>query len=394
MELYIHIPFCRSKCRYCDFASYPHQESVIPVYTDALLTEARLQAEALGHPSVETVFIGGGTPSLLPPEILARILREMRSLFSIVPDAEITSEANPGTITPVWLTAAVEGGINRLSLGMQASQPALLKALGRIHTAEDAAASVHLARAHGIRNISLDLMFGLPGQTMAQWRETLQAALMLRPQHLSCYGLIPEEGTPLFDDLNSGRLTLPDEALERAMYDETLDLLSLHGFKQYEISNFALPGFECRHNLGYWRQLPYLGLGASAASCLPDERSSGTVYVRTANPPGLEAYQSMVAQRNWPLRESTPISPSEARFETLMLGLRTTAGISEADFQHMHGVSLASCYGAKLTALKAQGLLVHEGDDWRLTRRGMDVQNAILVELMENETPFSRESHK
>lgn len=383
MELYIHIPFCRKKCRYCDFASYPGQEAAIPGYVDALLSEAR--AQALGHPPVETVFIGGGTPSLLPPEALARLLREMRRLFAIAPDAEITSEANPGAMTPDWLTAAVAGGVNRLSLGMQAVQPELLTALGRIHTAEDAAASVRMARAHGIRNISLDLMFGLPGQTRAQWRETLEAALALEPQHLSCYGLIPEEGTPLFSDLQSGRLTLPDEGVERAMYDEALTLLARHGFHQYEISNFALPGYTCRHNLGYWRQIPYLGLGASAASCLPDERLPHTAYVRSTNPAGLDAYLDMVARQSWALREAAPVSPTEARFETLMLGLRTTEGVSEEAFQRMHGLSLSACYGAKLNAFQDKGLLSHEDGYWRLTRRGMDVQNAILVELMDDE---------
>ncbi len=384
MQLYIHIPFCRKKCRYCDFASYPGREADMPGYLDALLREAVMQAEILGRPTVETVFIGGGTPSLLPPNSLARLLREARRLFAISPDAEITSEANPGAITPEWLTAATEGGVNRLSLGMQAVQPDLLRTLGRIHTAEETAASVRMARAHGIRNISLDLMFGLPGQTLDQWRETLNAALALEPQHLSCYGLIPEEGTPLYHDLIAGHLTLPDDGAERAMYDEALTLLERHGFRQYEISNFALPGFACRHNLGYWLQMPYLGLGASAASCLPDAGHPHSAYVRTANPAGLDAYLDMVTQQNWSLRETTPISPTEARFETLMLGLRTAQGVSEKDFLLSYGVSLSECYGAKLSMFRDQGLLIDENGHWRLTRRGMNVQNAILVELMDD----------
>ena len=381
MELYVHLPFCRSKCRYCDFASYSGCESSMPRYVDALLHEAAVQADELGHPAMNTVFLGGGTPSLLPPELLDRLLRGLRALFPLGSDVEFTSEANPGTLTREWLDVAVKHGVNRLSLGMQARQPELLRTLGRIHDFSQVEHSVALARSAGMENISLDLMFGLPGQTPAHWHESLEAALSLQPKHLSCYGLIPEDGTPLKADLDAGRLQLPSEEDERAMYDDALTLLAAHGFEQYEISNFALPGYACRHNLGYWRQISYLGLGASASSLLPC--SAGAAYVRTTNPPQLPAYLDMVAHAAWSAREIVPISPEEARFETLMLGFRTTQGVSEAAYEAMHGASLQQQYGERLRSLAQRGLLEHDGDWWRLTRRGMDVQNVILVELMD-----------
>ena len=252
MEIYLHVPYCRQKCRYCDFASFPHAESTQRAYVDAVLTEAALQAAKIPHGAMETAYLGGGTPSILPPELLTRLLEGVAAHFPLAPGAEFTSEANPGTLTHEWLDAALNCGINRLSMGMQAAQPALLKMLGRIHDFTQVQQSVELARHAGFQHISLDLMFGLPGQTVSMWRETLEKALSLNPEHLSCYGLIPEEGTPLYRDLQTGQLTLPDEDDERRMYDLTLDLLAQSGFQQYEISNFARPGCECRHNIGYW----------------------------------------------------------------------------------------------------------------------------------------------
>lgn len=382
MELYVHIPFCRSKCRYCDFASWPGQDARMPAYVDALLAEADAARAELGEIPMETAFLGGGTPSTLPPALLDRLLGGLLARFPLTPGAEFTTEANPGTLTPAWLDTARRHGVNRLSMGMQAAQPELLRALGRIHTFAEVEASAALARRAGLEELSLDLMFGLPGQTRAMWRESLEAALSLHPTHLSCYGLIPEEGTPLVADLDAGRLALPDEDEERQMYDDALTLLAARGFRQYEISNFALPGHECRHNLGYWRQVPYLGLGASASSMLPD-RSGASAYVRRTNPRGLADYEAMVRDARWDMRETEAISPAEARFETLMLGLRTTLGVREADFAAMHGVPLDACYGERLRAQEAAGLLAHEAGRWFLTRRGMDVQNTVLVALMD-----------
>ena len=383
MELYIHIPFCRSKCRYCDFASWAGREDQMTDYVEILLLEAAAESRLLGHPMIETAFIGGGTPSTLPPALLDKLLSELQTMFDFAPDAEFTCEANPGTLSAVWLDTAVRHGVNRLSMGMQAYQPELLKTLGRIHTFKQVRESAALARAAGIKQMSLDLMFGLPGQTLEHWLESLNAALSLHPEHLSCYGLIPEDGTPLKADLDAGRLTLPDEETERAMYDAAIRTLAANGFEQYEISNFAIPGCECRHNLGYWRQVPYLGLGASASSMLPTA-SSDSAYVRQTNPHTIDDYCQMVQTGSWQEREIEPISHADARFETMMLGLRTMQGVSEAAFGQMHGVTLAACYGPRLKSLLDRGLVDHQDDRWFLTRRGMDIQNSILVELMDD----------
>lgn len=383
MELYLHVPYCRQKCRYCDFASFAHAEATQDAYVDAVLSEAQTQAAQFPHAAMETAYLGGGTPSILPPKLLTRLLQGVAAYFPLAPDAEFTAEANPGTLTAQWLDAARQCGINRLSMGMQAAQPELLRTLGRIHDFPQVQQSVALARHAGFAHISLDLMFGLPGQTIVMWRETLEKALSLAPEHLSCYGLIPEEGTPLYRDLQTGRLTLPDEDDERRMYDLTLDLLAKAGFQQYEISNFARSGCECRHNIGYWQQAPYIGLGVSAASYLPAPDTQRGM-LRLTNPRTLPAYLRMVQSRDETMREREFVSATDSRFETLMLGLRMNCGVSEAAFQARHGVSLDVLYGEKLRKFETDGLLQHKADRWSLTRRGMDVQNAILVDLMDD----------
>ena len=348
-------------------------------YVDALLREAdAMVSTAQGRP-IQTVFIGGGTPSILPAPLLRKLLSGLRERFDIPSGIEFTSEVNPGTLTPEWLEAALEGGVNRLSMGMQAYQPELLSALGRIHTHADVEHSVHLARQMGIDNLSVDLMFGLPGQTPEMWLETLHAALALQVEHMSCYGLIPEEGTPLMRDLEAGRLSLPEEEDERRMYDDTLNLLAKNGYQQYEISNFAKPGRECRHNIGYWTRVPYIGLGAAASSLLPTAGGG----LRLTNPAGIHDYIAMADAQAWRRRDRVSLMPSDARFESLMLGLRMTRGVSEEAFAQMHGLSLDAYCGDILRQQAQQGLLTHRNGFWALTRRGMDVQNAILVEILE-----------
>lgn len=379
MELYIHIPYCRQKCRYCDFASWAGQDSTMPAYVDALLREADAMAPYAKDATIQTVFIGGGTPSTLPAELLAKLLQGLRERFDIPAGIEFTSEANPGTLTPNWLEAAIFGGVNRLSMGMQAYQPKLLKTLGRIHNHADVVDSVCLSRSMGINNLSVDLMFGLPGQTPDMWLESLDAALSLGVEHMSCYGLIPEDGTPLKRDLDAGRLVLPDEEDERRMYDDTLRILAENGYQQYEISNFAKPGRECRHNIGYWTRVPYIGLGVSAASML-NTKSGG---LRLTNPASIRDYIAMANAQAWRRRDRVSLMPSDAQFESLMLGLRMTRGVSEADFEAMHGLTLDAYCGDILRQQEKRGLLVHRDGFWSLTRRGMDVQNAILVEILE-----------
>ena len=342
-------------------------------YCQALIKEMEMYAPY--HKPLETLFIGGGTPSLLPPQRMDALLKAVRQHFCFADEMEFTCEANPGTLTPEFLQVLKKHGCNRLSLGAQASQTHLLKTLGRIHTWEEVATSVQMIREAGIANISLDLMFGLPGQTLGDWQETLQKALALNPRHLSCYGLIIEEGTPFFDLDQKGQLALPDEDTERAMYDHALNTLIAAGLPPYEISNFAQPGYECRHNVGYWRQIPYLGLGAAAHSMLPCDAAQGA-YLRRGNAAGLEAYMAGIEAGKPVYSEYAYISPDDAQFEAWMLGLRTVKGVkaTEPDLTR---------YGSVLNTLVHEQLLEYADGFYRLTRAGMDVQNQVLVRLME-----------
>ena len=352
-------------------------------YTDALLQEAALYADQTTE-QVETVYFGGGTPSLLPPPLLSSLMRGLRDIFSLRTVSEWTLEANPGTLGREWLDAALEGGMTRLSLGMQAAQNRILRSLGRIHSMEDTLHSVQMIRQAGVHNLNLDLIFGLPGQTEEDWHETLASACSMNPEHISAYGLIPEEGTPLWDDLHSGRCFLPDPDLEREMYDDLLTFLSEKGFQQYEISNFSLPGFACQHNIGYWTQKAYLGLGLSASSMLRISRNrQGLTCLRRTNTSQMDAYLQGIHQGKPVLSEESRIPPAETQFETMMLGLRMNRGVDEDFFLRTHGISIGQRYGEKLRKLQKEGLLYSSDGAWKLTRRGMDLQNTALVELMD-----------
>ena len=347
------------------------------------MKEAEDRKNEVSEP-IRTVYLGGGTPSLLPAGIFSKLLAGLRDIFDFSQVTEFTSEANPGTVTGEWLHSAVDSGINRLSLGMQAKQDHILSLLGRIHRFEDVVLSVEMARKSGIGNISLDLIFGIPGQTVAEWRDTLDAALSLHPDHISAYGLIPEEGTPLYCDLEKRLLELPDPDVERLMYDEAISIFSDNGLYQYEISNFARKGFECRHNIGYWTQIPYIGLGVSAASMTNIAAGpNGISYTRRTNPDSGEHYRRMIINHFSP-PSVQQITPAEARFETMMLGLRMNDGIGEETFSRMHGMPVNQCFG-NLEDLLHKGLLLHKDGRWKMTRRGFDIQNSILVELMENQ---------
>jgi oxygen-independent coproporphyrinogen III oxidase len=367
----------------------------VPRYVDAVVGEITRRGEATGHPRADTIFLGGGTPSLLGEVQATRILNALSAAFQIEHNAEITCECNPGTLTTPFAQALRKAGANRLSLGAQARQTRLLQMIGRIHTWEEVVASVEIARNAGFDNINLDLMFGLPGrgkgdrhllceapggpfrqkvpipfsaQTVGDWRETLEAALALSPTHLSCYSLIVEEGTPICRDIAAGNLFLPDEETDRAMYELARQTLAEHGFQQYEISNFAREGYACRHNIGCWTRVPYLGFGCAAHSFFDQ--------CRTMNPSKLGAYLAGEEPK------TERISKEKARFESMMLGLRMTCGVSDEDFARMHGLSIRQAFGDKLTKPIAAGLLEwHEGA-LRLTRLGMDLENSVLVDLM------------
>ena len=365
--LYAHIPFCARKCAYCDFASFAGREGDESAYVDATLREAERRSDI--DAVVATFYIGGGTPSLLPPPLMDRLLRGVRRCFAFLPDAECSCECNPGTVTAEFLDTLAKNGINRLSFGAQAAQPHLLSLLGRIHTWRQVQDSVAMARRAGFHNINLDLMLGLPGQTVSDLRETLLEALALLPTHLSCYGLIVEEGTKMQRMVDSGEWTLPDEDAEREMYELCRETLFRHGFEQYEISNFALPGFRCRHNVDCWKRREYIGIGSAACGFLGN--------IRWRNPPWLDDYLAGKPP------EETVISPADARFESVMLGLRMTEGVSDEAFTRMHGVSLSEAFGSRLEKPLRQGLAEWSDGFLRLTRKGMDVQNRVLVELMD-----------
>ena len=364
--LYVHIPFCVRKCAYCDFASFAGREQDEETYVNTVLREAEKRSQI--DASIATLYFGGGTPSLLPPALMEKLLTGIRNCFDFLSDAECSCECNPGTVAPAFLDTLRRNGVNRLSFGAQAAQPHLLSLLGRIHTWEQAEESVRLARQAGFENINLDLMLGLPTQTLSDVRETLEKALAMEPTHLSCYGLIVEEGTKMHRMVESGAWTLPDEDTERDMYELCRETLAQQSFEQYEISNFARPGFACRHNADCWKRKEYIGLGSAACGFLGN--------VRYQNPPDLTDYL------NGKPAEETVISPEEARFESMMLGLRMTEGVSDAAFKEMHGTSINDVFGKQLKKPIRLGLVEWQNGFLRLTRKGMDVQNSVLVELL------------
>ena len=382
MELYIHIPFCRKKCRYCSFTSYVGKEAYFETYVNHLLKEAVFRIREAEEP-VTTVYIGGGTPSLLPAVLFRKLVCGLKKIYSFDSLDEFSAEANPGTVSHDWISAAADLGLNRLSFGMQASQNHILSALGRIHGMTDVTESVQLARDAGIDNINLDLIFGIPGQSESDWSDTLNDALSLCPHHISAYGLIPEEGTPLFQDLQANRVHLPEPEVERKMYDTAVHFLNSHGFHRYEISNFAQDGYECIHNIGYWTQVPYIGLGVSAASMTRIQHSvHGMTYRRRTNPDSLDEYFQLI-DHNKAMMPFELISQDASRFETIMLGLRMLRGISEEEFYKKHGLSLDKLYGVKLRKMEEAGLMYRDGNRWKMTERGLDIQNSVLVELMD-----------
>lgn len=381
LQVYLHFPFCKRKCLYCDFCSTAENAQTVAAYCLRLKDNLFTIGEKYADAQVKTIFLGGGTPSLVPADEMAGVLDALRQSFQILPDAEFTSEANPGTLTREWLDMAVSHGLNRLSIGVQAAQDELLQRIGRIHTFREAQEAVQLARGAGIRNINLDAMFGLPGQTKQDYLNTLDAFAELGVEHISAYSLILEEGTPLHAQAEAGRVILPDEDEVAEMYEAGIEKLQRLGYERYEVSNFARPGCACKHNIGYWQGAWYLGLGAAAHSMLPptpEQRRQGAVRVRVANTTDVQAY---IKEENH--QETELILPKEAMFESLMLGLRTTMGVNEKLFEEQHGVPLRAEYGARLETLVRDGLAQWKDGCFALTPRGIEVQNEVLMRLMD-----------
>ena len=375
ISIYIHIPFCVRKCAYCDFTSFPGRSAQMETYLSAVCREMRAQAAFFGRRQVSTVFIGGGTPTLMSGGQAQRLLDALRACFDVAPDAEITMEGNPGTVTAQSLAAYRAAGVNRLSLGVQSLDDGLLAAIGRIHTAAQAREAVRLARAAGFENLNLDLMLGLPGQSAAQWAQTLGEAIALAPEHLSFYSLIVEEGTPLSAQLEAGACaSLPDEDELGRMDELTERLTARAGFARYEVSNYARPGFECRHNIVYWACEPYLGLGCAAHSDMDGRR----FY----NPSDWAGYLRM-AESGSPARDAEGENTRQDRmFERMMMGLRMVRGVDCARFARDFGEAPEDVWPGVIARDLRVGLMARDGDFLRLTERGMQVMNSVLVELL------------
>lgn len=377
LELYVHIPFCVKKCSYCDFLSAPATEQTKEAYMAALFAEIGGRAKDYKDRIVTSVFIGGGTPSLLSGDSIRQLMEHIREGFALAPDAEITMEVNPGTVTAEKLTAFYDAGINRLSIGMQSAQEQELKILGRIHDFDGFCQVYREAVEAGFTNINVDVMSGLPGQTLASYKDTLEKVLRLEPmpQHISAYSLIVEEGTPFAAMADRGELPLPEEDTERAMYEETIEVLAGYGFHRYEISNYALDGYECRHNVGYWIRRDYLGFGIGAASLIDN--------VRFQNGRDLNAYLAHpLACRE----EEQSLTTQEQMEETMFLGLRLIRGVSYPEFARCYGQTLEEVYGEVIARNEADGLLtVREDETGRrlmLTGRGLDVSNYVMAQFL------------
>lgn len=378
LELYIHIPFCVKKCSYCDFLSAPATEQTREAYMAALFAEIEGRAKDYKDRIVTSVFIGGGTPSLLSGDCINQLMEHIREGFTLAEDAEITMEVNPGTATAEKLTAFYAAGINRLSIGMQSVQEQELKILGRIHDFNGFCQVYREAVEAGFTNINVDVMSGLPGQTLASYRETLEKVLHLEPmpQHISAYSLIVEEGTPFAAMAERGELPLPEEDTERAMYEETIEVLAGYGFHRYEISNYALDGYECRHNVGYWIRRDYLGFGIGAASLIDN--------VRFQNGRDLNTY---LAHPFACREEEQSLTTQEQMEETMFLGLRLVRGVSYEDFEKQYGKSLEEVYGEVIAKNAADGLLTVREEENRgrylaLTKRGLDVSNYVMAQFL------------
>lgn len=373
LELYFHIPFCVRKCLYCDFLSAPADGETRARYMESLIREAGERAGDYSDYAIVSVFIGGGTPSTVPEESIARLIDTVRAGFELAEDAEITIEVNPGAVGERELHRYLRAGVNRLSIGLQSADDGELAALGRIHTYGQFLETYQAARRCGFANINVDLMSALPGQSAESWRATLGQVLALDPQpeHISAYSLILEEGTPLYERYQRGLIQIPDEDTDRQMYQDTKRILGEAGYERYEISNYAKAGFRCRHNCGYWLRRDYLGLGIGAASLVDN--------VRFRNGENLEEYCAHPLDCR---REVQRLTLEEQMEEAMFLGLRLTEGVDGAGFREVFGRSLEEVYGDVIEKNRQDGLLEYLGRFLALTERGLDLANYVMAQFL------------
>lgn len=377
--VYVHIPYCVKKCRYCDFCSIPIDETA-GRYCSAVEQEIALSRAKYPDARVKTVFFGGGTPTILPPEDLCAILDAIRTAFPVEPDAEISIECNPKTIGFEGLQKLRQAGFNRLSIGLQVTQNALLSRIGRVHTYEAFLATYSAALDAGFANINIDLMHGLPGQGQTDYLDAIRTVAALNPTHISAYSLILEEGTPLYDDVTAGRETLPDSDAVADMEDAGMALLTELGYRRYEVSNFAKPGFECRHNLIYWHNEPYLGLGVAAHSSMVEDG----LWVRFSNESSIPAYLKKLEKGKLPRAERIITNTFEQMFESVMLGLRLTEGIDRAAFSARFGCDVIETYREAYDKNDRFGFWDKTDAAYlRLTKTGMDHLDSVLRDFRE-----------
>ena len=407
MALYIHIPFCRTKCPYCDFNTYQGIESLTSSFLEALTSELRLWGRVLDHPRVNTIFLGGGTPSYLPPGSIKRILEEAQSAFQVQVDAEVTAESNPDDLAPETCDSLLEEGVNRLSIGVQSLDNGLLTMLGRRHDAQQAIDAFVRAQRAGFSNINLDLMYGLPQQTLAHWEDTMAQLLSLNPAHISLYCLTLEEGTPLHQWVQQGKLPQPDIDLAADMYhyaEELLEEPGVHppvdrqagghhpGYHHYEISNWSRHGLSCRHNLAYWENQPYLGVGPGAHSCLSSHRfwdiDSPRLYISqvqewdATEPRPIAILDQQALGKISPVGGHEYIDPDLSAAETMFLGLRLLDGMDLAQASLRAGTDLGQRYREEIDDLQELGLLEWSGSMLRLTKPTYLIANQVFIRFL------------
>ncbi len=384
LGIYIHIPFCDKKCDYCDFLSGPANNQTKEAYSKAIIEEIKAYKDLMDDYLVKTIFIGGGTPSSIEANYIVQILDSINNNFNLDVE-EISIETNPGTLSREKLKSYKDVGINRLSIGLQSTNNQELKLLGRIHTYEEFLENYHLARELGYSNINIDLMSGLPGQSVEAWEESLQKVLALKPEHISAYSLIIEEGTPFYerygdknasdiDEENSRGNGNIDEETDRLIYSKTKEMLELHGYNRYEISNYARQGYECKHNKSYWERIPYLGLGLGSSSLIDNTRYNNEEnlrnYIKNSSKPSL-------------LRKNLiNLSKEEAMEEFMFLGLRLTKGISKTKFQQEFGIGIEEIFQKQINQSIKEGVLEEIADTIRLTDYGLDVSNHVLARFL------------
>jgi oxygen-independent coproporphyrinogen-3 oxidase len=379
LSLYIHYPFCLQKCLYCAFNSLVDAPCSADEYVAGLLREMALRAGMPQKGSVAvTLYFGGGTPSLLEPRQVARIIEAAAQYYDLAADAEITLECNPGTVTGEKLVAFRAAGVNRLSLGVQSFDDAFLERLGRVHSAEQALAAFAAARGAGFDNVGIDLIHSLPGQSLGQWQHELDRACELGPEHLSVYGLAVEDGTPFAMLEEAGELSLPDEDVSANMFEKSAEILGANGYEQYEIANFARPGYRSRHNSGYWQRRPFVGFGAGAHSFL---RTPGQ-GIRFSNAERPVEYLRLLAAESLPTAESRILAAAEAMAESLFLGLRVIEGVALEQFQEEFSVSFQEAFGTACADLFAAGLLELRQGFLRLTAKGRLLSNQVFVRFL------------